>query len=97
MRAFLLAVAERAGKTAIQTFIAVATVGGVFDLAHLDWTATLVAAASAAVLSVLTSLLSAKLGPSGSPSLVADPAAAKGVDPVVELADRDARRKDPLT
>jgi hypothetical protein len=76
IRAWLLPAFERAGKTAMQTFVALTTVSGVFDLAAVSWTAVGVATLSAAVLSLLTSVLSAGAGPSGSPSLVPDPNAA---------------------
>jgi len=78
-KAFWKSAAERAVKTAAQTYIAVASVGGVFDLASISWTAIGAAAASATVLSVLSSIVSLGAGPEGSPSLVVDKAAA--VDP----------------
>lgn len=66
---FLLAIAERALKTFAQTFVAVVGVGSVL---HTDSTINaLQVAASAAVLSVLTSLASAQFGPHG-PSLASE-------------------------
>lgn len=65
-------VAERAAKTFAQTMVAALTAGATastLDLAHVDWRTALVTAAGAMVLSVFTSLASARVG-DGSPSLV---------------------------
>ena len=67
---FLSAVAERAVKTFAQTFVATVGAGamGVFDSSSLD---ALKLAASAAILSVMTSVASASFGPHG-PSLASE-------------------------
>lgn len=66
---FLSAIAERAIKTFAQTFVAVVGVGSVL---HTDSALNAVqVAASAAVLSVLTSIASASFGPHG-PSLATE-------------------------
>ena len=64
---FLQALAERALKTFAQTFVAAVSADamGVFQASSLD---ALKVAASAAVISVMTSLASASFGPHG-PSL----------------------------
>jgi hypothetical protein len=69
---------ERAIKSALQAFVTLASIGGVFDLATITWAATGWGTLSMFVLSLVTSLLSAGAGPTGSPSLVTDPNAAKG-------------------
>lgn len=95
-RTFLLPALERAGKAAVASFLAVASVGGIFDLASVSWKATGIAALSAAVLSLAMSVLSAGVGPKGSPSLVPDPKAA-GVQPGVQPGEhRRAERAEVL-
>lgn len=66
--AFVRAAAERAVKTFIQSLAALAVGDGVFDLFTFDWGSSLGISASAAVLSVITSLASGAVGDSG-PSL----------------------------
>lgn len=67
---FVIAIAERAIKTFAETFVALAGANAVnvFTLSSID---ALKAAGSAAVLSVLTSIGSAKFGPHG-PSLATE-------------------------
>jgi Putative lactococcus lactis phage r1t holin len=74
-RQFWMLTAERALKTFAQTLAGLLVVGGVPTLpAH--WTATLATAGAAALVSVLTSVGSLKIGPANSPSLIApDPPA----------------------
>lgn len=68
---FWKATAERAAKTVAQTLLSLFLVGDVaFNLFTFSWGPALGVAAGAAVISVLTSLISAKAGPAGSPSLV---------------------------
>lgn len=69
VKKFLSAVAERAIKTFMQTFVAVVGTGIVTDK-NVSYPA-FVAATSAAMLSVLTSAASAKFGPHG-PSLATE-------------------------
>ena len=61
--------AERAVKTFAQALLAVLTVQGVSDILDVDWGRALSVAALATVISLLTSLLSVKLGHSGTASL----------------------------
>jgi hypothetical protein len=69
VKKFLSAIAERAIKTFAQTFIAVVGTGIVSDKSVV--VPALLAAFSAAVLSVATSVASAKFGPHG-PSLASE-------------------------
>jgi hypothetical protein len=59
---------ERAVKTFAQSLLATLTLGGV-DVLHLDWGQTLAVGGTAAVISVLTSVVSAGVGNSGTASL----------------------------
>ena len=68
-RSFWVDAAERAGKTAAQTLLALWAGDGV-NLLHVDWPTSLGLAGTAAVLSVLTSVASAGIGDAGTPSLV---------------------------
>lgn len=65
------ATAERAAKTFLQALAALALGDGVFDLFSFDWRAALTMSASAAVLSVLSSLGSTAVGNPG-PSLASE-------------------------
>ena len=67
---------ERAVKTIAQTLLAMWGAQW-FNIMEVDWPQTLSVVATAAVLSVLSSLLSAGVGPSGTPSLVADDVSGK--------------------
>lgn len=70
--AFWVSTLERAVKTAAQ--VAAALIGtGAVGITELDWAQIGSVAATAAVLSVLTSLASDRLGPADGPSLVAPP------------------------
>lgn len=69
-KSFLAQVAERAAKTALQALVALLTADG-FNLLHADWQAVAATVGTATLASVLTSLGSLNLGPSGSPSVVA--------------------------
>lgn len=80
-RDFLLDAAERALKTFVQSLLAVLTVQGVSSLLDVDWLQALSVAALATVISVLTSLLSVKLGHNGT---------ASATDAVVTTAYADA-------
>lgn len=64
---------ERAVKTAIQVFIAVLSVGNV-GILNAPWTTALSTAAMAALLSVLTSLVSEPVGQRRTPSVIGEPA-----------------------
>lgn len=64
---------ERAAKTTAQTLLSLFLVGDVaFNLFEFHWGPALGVAAGAAVISVLTSVMSAGVGPSSSPSLVGE-------------------------
>jgi hypothetical protein len=70
---FWKATAERAVKTLAQTLLSVLVVGGVvLNLFEVDWLNALGIGLGAMVVSVLTSLLSAFVGSSDSPSLVSE-------------------------
>lgn len=69
--AFWLAAGERAVKTFAQTLVVLFAAGT--TVLTLDWVQALSLAGTAALVSVLTSLVSLKFGPEGSPSLVTDP------------------------
>lgn len=66
-RDFWLDTAERAVKTAAQALIAYFTAGAI-NVLNADWGEALTVAGTATLLSVLTSLLSLKLGNSGTAS-----------------------------
>ena len=74
MTPFIKAIAERAIKTFLQTFVAIAGTANLFDIGST--TDALGVAFSAAVLSIMTSVASAQFGSNG-PSL-----AGEQVDPV---------------
>jgi hypothetical protein len=69
-RRFWIPTAERMIKTFAQTLAAVLVAGGT-AMSVVGWKAALSAAALAAVVSVLTSIGSLKIGPADSPSVVA--------------------------
>lgn len=73
-REFTLRLLERAGKTFAQALLAALTVLGVtadVPIWHLPWGEALGIAATATVLSALTSVASLNAGEPGNPSLVA--------------------------
>src|SRR5690348_1711888 len=76
--------AERAVKTFAQTLASVLVVGGA-TLLSADWTTALATAGMAAVVSVLTSIGSLKIGTPDSPSLVRNDPAPAGRAPIDPL------------
>ncbi len=68
-RLFWSLTVERAVKSFAQALVALLGAGGM-DLFHAPWYAMLSTATMAAVLSVLTSVASARVGPADDPSLV---------------------------
>ena len=71
---FWLSLAERAIKSFAQGLIVVWPIGeNALGLWQIDWKTALLSAALYAGASVLTSIISAPLGPDGSPSLVGEP------------------------
>lgn len=68
-RQFWKSTVERCVKTVAQALIAVVA-GTSFDWFSADWKAIAGVAATAGVLSILTSIASDGIGPKGSPSLV---------------------------
>lgn len=68
-KAFWAQTSERAVKTAAQAAVALATADG-FNLLAPDWRHWAVVVGMPALISVLTSLASAGVGPAGSPSWV---------------------------
>lgn len=71
-REFLIAALERAVKTAAQTVVAFIVAAQVEDAFSVDWASALGVAALGFVLSALTSLASAGVGPDDTPSLTQD-------------------------
>lgn len=69
---------ERALKTLCQSLLGILTTNGT-DITHLDWRQTLSIVASATVISVLTSVLSAGVGGEGTASLTSAVEAAPSV------------------
>ena len=71
---FWLSLVERAIKTFAQALIAIWPLGdAALGLIDVDWEKSLSIAGLAAAVSVLTSIVSAPVGPDGSPSLVGEP------------------------
>lgn len=68
---FWLEASERALKTFAQTLLAMAGAVSVFDAFSADWLTLLGVSVGAAILSYATSIVSAEIGDSGEPSLVA--------------------------
>lgn len=67
-RLFWQDLAERAGKTFVQGILAVLTVQGVSSALEVNWPDALAVSGTAALVSVLTSLLSFKFGNTGTAS-----------------------------
>jgi hypothetical protein len=72
-KTFWLQAFERAVKSAAQALLLLWGADQFFDAMTVDWQGALGVAAGAAVLSVLTSLVSVPVGQSGSPSMVKAP------------------------
>ncbi|MFC5996969.1 holin [Pseudonocardia hispaniensis] len=71
--AFWVAALERAVKTAAQSLLSLWLVGDVaFNLLSIDWGTAAGVAAGAAVISLLTSIVSAPVRGDGTPSLVGE-------------------------
>lgn len=68
---FWIDASERALKTFAQTFLAMIAGVAVFNAINADWQTLLGVSLGAAVLSYLTSIVSAEIGDHGSASLVA--------------------------
>ncbi len=73
---FWINTAERALKTVAQASVAVITLDQATP-ANISWQQVIIGAAIAGLVSILTSIVSSDIGPSGSPSLTADPEAAR--------------------
>lgn len=68
------AATERAVKTVAQTLLSLFLIGDLaFNVFTFDWGPSLGIAGGAAVISLLTSVISAPISPAGSPSLVDEP------------------------
>lgn len=76
-KSFVLSALERAAKTVAQALIAVVA-GTSFDWFSADWKSIAGVAATAGLLSILTSIASDGIGPKGTPSLVDDLPRLKG-------------------
>lgn len=75
-KAFWLAALERAAKSAAQGLLGMWALDG-FNVLHADWGLALGMAGGAAILSLLTSIVSSPFGATpGSPSLVPEPSSA---------------------
>ncbi len=61
--------AERAGKTAVQGLLSALTVQGLASFLDVDWGTALAVAGTAALISVLTSLMSFTFGNTGTASV----------------------------
>ena len=70
-REFWLEASERALKTFAQTLLAMVGAVSVFDVLSADWQTLIGVSLGAALLSYLTSIVSAEIGDYGKPSLVA--------------------------
>ena len=81
---FWKSAAERALKTVAQALIAVLA-ATTFDWFSADWKAIAGTAATAGVLSLLSSIASAGIGDKGTPSLVASPQNAALIPPGSEI------------
>lgn len=69
-RAFWTEAADRAVKSAVQAVLLLWAGDAAFDILHADWRVMAGVAGSAAVLSVLTSIVSAPVGKTGTPSVL---------------------------
>lgn len=78
---FWIAAGERAVKTFAQALVAVFAAG--VTILDVDWQQTVAIAATAAVVSLLTSIASVRVGPFEGPSLVDEAV----VEPVYEIED----------
>ena len=78
---FWVAAGERAVKTFAQSLVALFAAG--VTILNIDWQQGLAVAATAAVVSVLTSVASVRLGPFEGPSLAGEAV----VEPVFEIED----------
>ena len=78
---FWIAAGERALKTFAQSLVALFAAGG--TSLNIDWQQALAVAATAAVVSVLTSVASVRLGQFEGPSLAGEAV----VEPVYEIED----------
>ena len=84
---FWVASSERAVKTFAQSLLALFVGDSALNVVNISWEHGLVVAATATLVSFLTSVVSAQVGPAGSPSLVAEP--------VVEGAVEDEPTHEP--
>jgi len=69
-KSFWILASERALKTVAQTFLAMVTAVGVFDVLDSDWTAILGVSVGAGLLSYATSIVSSEFGNRNDPSIV---------------------------
>jgi hypothetical protein len=69
-KSFWILASERALKTVAQTFLAMVTAVGVFDVLDSDWTTILGVSVGAGLLSYATSIVSSEVGNRNDPSIV---------------------------
>ncbi len=71
-RVWMAAAAERALKTAAQSMLALFLGDAALNVVNVNWGSAVAVSATAALVSLLTSIVSTPVGPSNSPSLVSD-------------------------
>lgn len=76
---FWKATLERVVKTIAQALVVI--LGGGVGLLDIDWGLALLGVLGMALMSLLTSIISAGIGPTGSPSLVADASTGRHAKP----------------
>lgn len=81
--AFWAGAFERAAKTVAQALLALLTVDAASSVLNLDFRMAAGVALTAGLVSLLTSVVSAPIGPPGSPSMVQDRPAANNPDVAV--------------
>lgn len=88
-KAFWLEATERAIKTLAQFFVTL-TAGTAFDVFSADWQTIMGLSLGGMVLSYATSILSVKVGKTGTPSLVAEPEPEPAPEPVKQSVRKKA-------
>jgi hypothetical protein len=93
---FWLSALERMLKTFCQALVVVWPVGdAALGLYDVDWKKALITAGLAAAASLMTSVLSAPVGPDGSPSLVGEPPKEPAEVTQADIADAHVHDDEP--
>jgi hypothetical protein len=93
---FWLITFERCIKTACQALLVIWPVGdAALGLYDVDWRKALITAGLAAAASLMTSVLSAPVGPDGSPSLVGEPPRESAEITQADIADAHVIDDEP--